>query len=251
MDDEGRIPDRAGTFCINRKLNYRENLKKVKERAKYGWMPVDTYQHPTKPGYFNRYYQVNIPTEYKKTKPDILELFQKYKRPVVVCGGGPSLPDDLFDWKIQQEPCLYISCNHHAFQIIDPDYMVFLDKVYGNKNKNFIKVYESATCPRISVNELDHTDYYTVLRKPWHPGDTGCFGLWVACYITSGPVYLCGMDLRDGDKMHFYDSGALYKTPEYKKMLPARVLKWAVAHKACHKPERIRAISGPLKEIFK
>jgi hypothetical protein len=129
--------------------------------------------------------------------------------------------------------------------------MAFLDPVDSNHSQEFKDVVRAARTPRISVWNLDYTDYYCVNEEPWHQAsDTGRFATWLACYITSGEVLLCGMNLRvEGEPNHFYDN------PEEVNhwggsSLETKLKQWSQSHEKCHRPERIKAVSGRLVDIF-
>lgn len=213
-------------------------------------MPQVIKQHPEKPDHWQIERAVLQYEDVPKEKPELSDLYQHTYHAVAVLGGGPSLPDDMSKLP---DNCLHISCNHHAFRVCHPDYMVFLDSPDHISTKNspkFQDLTRDCPCVRISPN-LDYTDYYTINQFPkiLNPlGDTGMFGAWVACYITSGPVYLCGMDVKRDGQEHFYEDktptswGGTHYTNKLKK--------WAQVFKHCEKPERITAISGPLKELL-
>ena len=184
--------------------------------------------------------------DYKKDKPDLIEVKGYTDRPIAVLGGGPSLPSDLLELP---KDCLYISCNHHAFRLIDPDYMVFLDSPHlKSHSKEFRDLVKNPKCKRISLKEIEHTDYYCINEFPdIRVNDTGMFATWIAAYLTTGNVYLCGIGMRaKDDRTHFYDTGT--GTFWGGSTFTTKLHLWKQIINLCESPNRIRAISGPLKD---
>ena len=133
--------------------------------------------------------------------------------------------------------------------------MAFIDDPDMIKSIAFRSITISCSCPKISVN-LKWTDYYCLNEFPiniLHPlgvSDTGMFGTWLASYITSGPVYLCGMDItRNNGQEHFYqsDSNSGWKDDIH---LESKLIKWQHIINFCENVERIKAISGPLQKVL-
>lgn len=211
-------------------------------------MPIAIKQHPLKDDVFLMEKATDIWTEYPKTKPDLSVLHQSTSKSIAVLGAGMSLPEDI---KHLPKDCIKISCNHHAMMIIDCDYMAFLDPVDSNHSQEFKDVVRAASIPRVSVWNLDYTDYYCVNENPWHEAsDTGRFATWLACYITSGDVILCGMNLRlQGEKNHFYDSDDDIShwggSP-----IEVKLAQWKEVFTRCYRPERVKAMSGILVNTF-
>ena len=120
--------------------------------------------------------------------------------PVAVCGGGPSLPDDL---KRIPENSILIAVNNHALKIADCRYMVVMDK-YSKRNIDFIKDVERfegfniSQIPGQSDIDLTGVDY-------WDGGITATLAVWFACYTGANPVLLCGFDCYQGDRLYFHD----------------------------------------------
>lgn len=213
-------------------------------------MPQVIKQHPTKPDHFQIERSVLQYEDVPKEKPELSELYQSTHHAIAVLGGGPSLPEDMYKLPDNR---LSISCNHHAFRIAHPDYMVFLDDPDHISTKNSTVFQELVRdCPAKRISPvLKYTDYYTVNEFPkvLNPlGDTGMFGAWVACYITSGPVYLCGMGVNRNGQEHFYKDKPPSDWGGYH--YDNKIKKWEQVFKHCEKPERIKAISGPLKDLL-
>lgn len=183
------------------------------------------FQHPDKADYFLRDY-----VEYKKTKPELRDYFQRYSDDIIVMGGGPSLQEDLK--KIyDRKGCIKIACNHHALKFDDCDYLVFLDHIDRDTSKELKEAYYTTKATRIT-KFTDLTDIYCVNEGIPDKGDTGIFGVWLACYLTRGNVHLCGFDLRKGSTL----TDKLFRV-------------WTSQWPIFLRPERINVVSGILQSI--
>lgn len=161
----------------------------------------------------------------------ITDLFQTETDPVVILGGGPTLIEDL-----ALAPCdsITIGVNHHGWKsTCHKDYFCFLDHPDVIKNKEFHRFKKPLKRgKRVSTRpEFSDFDPGGCGFKPM--GDSGIFATWFGCYLTSGPVYLCGFTLR-GEK-----------GPD---VLKAQLLRWKVNYPTMYHPERIVPVSGPLKD---
>lgn len=178
------------------------------------------------------------------SKKPISELKNKYKGlPVAVLGGGPSLPNDI---KKLPANCITVMVNYHAVRLLNPDYMVFMDS--PTNIELFINTYYNFTGPRISQLE-NWSDY--ILDVPfWDGGFSSSLATWLACYMGGDPVLLCGMDCYQGEEKYFYDTGGPLTHPCYSYPLENNLKAWRPALDSCTNPDVIKAVSGPLAEIF-
>lgn len=161
-------------------------------------------------------------------------------RPGAVLGGGPSLKEDL---KIVSAETVLIAVNHHAFKyILSADYTVFLDDVPSL---------------RISREELRVLGGVLVSRQPesdvdlggstwWQGRFSGHLACWLACWLGCDPVILTGMDCYQNPLPPDENPTNL----AYKESLEKHLEGWRQAFEKCPHPERIRAVSGPLVNIF-
>lgn len=206
-------------------------------------------QHKNKDNYFIIEETIVIMREHRKQVPEIDVLYQHTNRPVAVLGGGPSLPEDL---KQVPKDAIMISCNHHAFKFVDPDYLCFLDDPHADYlAQDLIEmINKRSSYKRISFRMIEFTDYYVINQIPKsfeNVRDTGRFATWVACYVTMGNVYLCGMGLRDPKEPEFIHSA----NPDEKEVpVGVRLKRWEEALSVCEKPDRIVFTSGPLKDHY-
>ena len=166
----------------------------------------------------------------------------------LILGGGPSLVPD-----IQRAPpnALKIAVNDHAFHVgIKPDYMVFMDDPHIKPELLRIVNEFSSEQKGLRVTEdLAFTDID--LRGVVRPdARSGIWAAWFAMYLGCAPIILCGMDLYTTGKVYchnkdeFMGHKAIYDEPLEKLLKDWQILKKYNGHK------NIRAMSGPLTEIF-
>jgi hypothetical protein len=162
-------------------------------------------------------------------------------RPGGVLGGGPSLPGDL---ERLPEGCILISVNQHALRLVTADYLVFLDDprrslevqdvlrefqgVQVSRRRGWGNVQLGGECPR------------------WLGQYSGHVAAWLADWLGCDPVLLCGMDLYQGKDEYFYRPGQHRRRPGLEEALKG----WKKLKDVTPHPERMRAVSGPLVEVF-
>lgn len=171
-------------------------------------------------------------------------LKDKYKgRPAAVLGGGPSLPSDLA--KVPPNAVM-IAVNYHAFYHLDgaPDFMVYNDAPETNPLqvkavKDHLTVHVSPEPSSDVIFDVDvWTGFFSSNTAAW-------FALWMGC----DPVILCGMDCYQGPVKHCQPS--TYHSQMFDMELDFYVRPWREdAHNLLPHPERLRAMSGPLVDIF-
>jgi hypothetical protein len=67
--------------------------------------------------------------------------------------------------------------------------------------------------------------------------------------MECNPVILCGMDCYQGEVMYCHPRPDFHH-PVFDAPLEAHLERWRQAFSACPHPERIRAASGPLVDVF-
>ena len=180
------------------------------------------------------------------------ELKDAHKEAVVVVGGSPSAEADVSEVLTRNGGFVVVSANQHAYLLgfIPVDYFVFLgkpDKVtinFDHRKTLLPYAQEPRGATRVSPHEKWSDVEFDV--RPWHRGFTGHLAVWFACWITSGPVYICGMDCYVGEKPYFHDQGN-EMMPRFPKENHLR--EWNRGIKEFRNPERVEVISGPLKEL--
>jgi len=165
-------------------------------------------------------------------------------RPAAVLGGGPSLRKD-----IEQIPrnSILIAVNYHAHEIgLQPHFMVYLDD------------------PRTSSQMMHAVQTYDVIKicpetEPfgdvkmdvpyWRGNNSATTAAWLGLYLGCNPVYLCGMDLYQGEVKYCHDNYDPVKVPTMSTNDLMRP--WLEEFRnLCPHPERLQAISGPLQSLF-
>jgi hypothetical protein len=162
----------------------------------------------------------------------------------VVLGGGPSLRDD---YKKTPQNAVLIGVNLHWLDIEHrwlKFFMVFLDEPKPHSNMMmFIKSRYSGVkvSPIAQWSDIDLTG-----ADWWHGNFSSHLGTWLACWMGCDPVLLCGMDCYQGERSEDADPrDNAYNTP-----LEEHLAGWREAFKRCPNTDRIKAVSGPLVEIF-
>ncbi len=162
-------------------------------------------------------------------------------RPAAVLGGGPSLPGDL--GRLPQG-CLLIACNYHAFQFCAPDYMVYNDD--PKTDPDLEKYVEMARVIRVSADPTSDVQFDVKVWTGFYTSNTATwFALWLGC----NPVILCGMDLYKGPVKYLHPMDRDEEAWHYP--LDFHLRPWVEdCRNSVPHPERLRAMSGPLVQVF-
>lgn len=168
--------------------------------------------------------------------------------PAAVLGGGPSLPEDL---KSLPADAILIAVNYHAFHHLPEDrlpmYMVYNDAPETNplqvqEVRRHRSIHVSPPPERTSDVEFDVPDVWT----GFYSSNTAT---WLAAWLDCDPVILCGMDCYQGPVKHCPPSA--YHSPMFEYPLDFYLRPWVEdCRNAVLHPERIRAASGPLVNVF-
>lgn len=162
-------------------------------------------------------------------------------RPAAVLGGGPSLPGDLVRLP---ENCLLIAVNYHAFFQVQADYMVYNDHPESDPrllewvNKHPATLVSPGPSSDIEFDVPVWTGFYSSNTAAW-------FALWMGC----DPVILCGMDCYQGERVYFHEYE--HDCPVFHMPLDHHLAPWLEdGRKLLPHVERLRAMSGPLTNVF-
>ena len=164
--------------------------------------------------------------------------------PAAILGGGPSLPGDLA--KVPGEALLF-SVNEHALQLIRVDYLVFRDPP------------EKFPALKQTIQNFDGLRLSQLMRwsdidlsgvRWWDAPFSSSLATWLACWMGCNPVLLCGMDLYQGKQKYFYDRSDFRLTASQVAPAGPQLRTWRKGFEQCSHPERIKAVSGPLVNIF-
>jgi hypothetical protein len=166
-------------------------------------------------------------------------------RPAAILGGGPSLPADL---KQLPKGCLLIAVNYHGFYHTRPGaikYMVYND----TPETNPLQVQAVREHRAIHVSPEPTTDVLFDVPDVWTGFFSSNTATWFALWLGCDPVILCGMDCYQGPKKHCEPS--TYYSPMFDMPLDFYTRPWTEdCRNSVPHPERIRAMSGPLVDVF-
>lgn len=172
-------------------------------------------------------------------------LHDLYPRvPAAVLGGGPSLMDDYLHLS---PDCVKIAVNYHAFEVgIRPHFMVYLDDprtrpqmMHAIQTYNVIKI-----CPETEpFGDVEMDVPY------WRGNNSATTAAWLGLYLGCKPVYLCGMNLYQGDVKYCHDNWTPDQVPTMNTSDLMRPWVEECRNSVPH-PERLQAMSGPLQSLF-
>lgn len=163
-----------------------------------------------------------------------------------ILGGGPSLPIDMAKLP---EDCTLIAVNNHAWRLCIPDVMVFMDTPSDVPALvEAIGVARSLNVPVVSPRE-EESDIKLPKGEFWDGGFSSTLATWFALWQEFDAVILCGMDCYQGEQKYFYERSGFYH-PVFDYPVENHLRAWRLAFDHCPHPERIRAMSGPLIEVF-
>lgn len=159
-----------------------------------------------------------------------------------VLGGGPSLVEDI---KHLPAGCLMIAVNYHGLYHCDHiDFMVYNDAPETNPlQEHAVRAHRTVhVSPEPSSDVLFDVEVWT---GHFSSNTAAWFALWLGC----DPVILCGMDCYQGPVKHCPPS--TYHSPVFDNPLDFFTRPWTEEgkHKLPH-VERVKAMSGPLMDVF-
>ena len=164
-------------------------------------------------------------------------------RCAAVLGGGPSLPSDM---ERLPKDCILIAVNDHALHYCQPDYLVHMDNDF-EKCPELGAALESFQGTVVSPFSNSHV---TLPKGEWWDGGfTSTLAVWFALWSGYNPVILCGMDCYQGPVKYCHPRPDFYH-PVFDYPLENHLRAWRPAFKKCPQSERIKAMSGPLVELF-
>lgn len=188
---------------------------------------------------------LSIHEEVVQMKKKLSDMYKSFSEPIAVLGGAPSLQSDFE--KITHE-AITISVNEHGFVVCNPDICVFLNDPAKYKN---LQICLDSDVMRVT-KLLKYTDV-EVNVKHFHGGFSGQFAVWLACYLTTNKVYICGMDLY-GSKNHYYDINRKHERFDVlvrTELQDSLKHDWIRLKRYIDNDEQVFACSGILTSIFK
>ena len=160
-----------------------------------------------------------------------------------ILGGGPSLPEDL---KRLPKDCVLISVNDHALYFCEPEYLVHMDNDFESAPElgRALKTFAGTI-----VSPFENSGVKLPKGEWWDGGFSSTLATWFALWKGFDPVILCGMDCYQGPVKYCHPRPDFYH-PVLDFPLENHIRAWRPALTRCPKPERIKAMSGPLVELF-
>jgi hypothetical protein len=167
-------------------------------------------------------------------------------KPAAILGGGPSLVEDI---KRVPRDAIMIAVNYHGFYHCPPDhppmYMVYNDRP-GTNPLQVLAVQEHKA---IHVSPEPSSDVEFDVPDVWTGFFSSNTAAWFALWMGCDPVILCGMDCYQGPVKHCPPS--TYHSEMFEFPLDFYTRPWREDCKnSVPHPERLKAMSGPLVEIF-
>jgi hypothetical protein len=163
-------------------------------------------------------------------------------KPAAVLGGGPSL---LTDMKLLPAGCLLFAVNYHAFYFCKPKFMVYND----DPETDGMLMHAVKTVGALKCSPDQKTTDVIFDVEVWTGSYSSNTATWLALYMGCNPVILCGMDLYQGVKKYCHEFAKPSFIHDYP--LEHHLRPWVEeARASCPHPERIKAMSGPLVDVF-
>lgn len=171
----------------------------------------------------------------------------------LVMGGGHSLHGD-FD--LVMEACwpVLISVKQHAQiylrsqQSMDADACVYLENPDAAGQEE-LRVALLMSPEVVKVSPFPNWSNVLIDEPWWNGGFSSSLAVWFACAAGFERVLLGGMDCYQGGRKYWYDRPH-YRHPALGSSVEDNLRAWRPALEQCPHSERIRAVSGPLTEIF-
>lgn len=152
------------------------------------------------------------------------------------------MPEDMF---FLPDDAVLISVNHHALRLCEPDYLVYMDD--PQKVPELDEALRTFRGKRVNP-KAERSDVLLPKRELWDGGFSSTLATWFALWLGFETVVLCGMDLYQGERKYFYKRDFYH--PVFDAPLENHLRAWRLAFRHCPHPERIRAMSGPLVDVF-
>lgn len=174
----------------------------------------------------------------------------KQDRPAAVLGGGPSLPEDLKTIQAftkNAKTTVLIAVNYHAHVIgINADFMVYNDDPETDPAGMMARAIEEFEGIKVSLDTATSDVYMDA--DYWEGMYSSNLATWFADWLGCAPIYLCGMDCYQGNRVYCHDY--VHDTPVFHYKLDDHLRIWQ--EEGIHKLriEVIQAVSGPLQRIF-
>lgn len=170
----------------------------------------------------------------------------------LVMGGGPSIAGD-FDLVVDACDPFLISVKQHgliflASNDLRADACSFLE----HPNRSGQEALRTALLMSPGTYWISPFDGWThvLIDEPWwNGGFSSSLAVWFACACGFERVLLAGMDCYQGERKYWYDRPG-YHHAALRSSVEDNLAAWRPALEMCQNSDRIRAVSGPLTDVF-
>lgn len=152
---------------------------------------------------------------------------------IAVLGGGPTLLSDL---RLVPHDAVLIGVNQHCL-LLNLDYVVFQDR-------EIYPVLAEGDAP-LCTHHRDLAHIHTGIIPDF--GLSGGTAVWMADYLGADEILVAGMDSYTGERRYWHSPPG-QRSPQLGQN-PVDV--WVRVRDYLARPGIVRAVSGPLTEIFK
>ena len=172
------------------------------------------------------------------------DVYQDYE--IAILGGGENLPYDIFKVYAENKNIMLLGINYHSIILPQLDFILYLDARDSKSGVDDYCLKHPGTILSMQKQDLREHDIYIGRAKMF--GFSGTLGTWICDYMGFKKIYICGIDLYTGKKEHWH-------RPPTDKMSKWNAAPSLDAHRkvrdALKHPDRIKAVSGPLMEVYK
>lgn len=170
----------------------------------------------------------------------------------LVLGGGPSIDGD-FDLVMNGCDPWIVSVKQHgliylAQQGMASDACCFLERP-GSAGQDGLRVALLMSPGLYLISPFDGWSHVRIDEPWWNGGFSSSLAVWFACAAGFERVLVGGMDCYQGVRKYWYDRPG-YCHPSIHSSIDDNLSAWRPALERCPHSERIRAVSGPLVEVF-
>jgi len=187
---------------------------------------------------------------YKRNKPELKELFQTVDKPIAVIGSGPSVMEDF---KKVPKGALCFAVNFHFLEkgLFNFKWLAFLDDPHrGVNSENKVKYYSRFRGVKFS-NKMAWTDVYCVDEEPLIVGDSGIFAIWIALYLTTDKVYVCGMNNRNPNEPMYSELSHVSGTwPAFDAPIKIKYGRWSMLYESAEAPQRMVIFNNEIRSFL-
>lgn len=179
-------------------------------------------------------------------------FFRRKSDTALVVGGGPSIESD-FDLVYDNCDPVVISVKQHALiwlaaNGIYADACVFLEDP-AKPAQEPLRVALMMAAGVYMVSPFNGWTHVALDEPWWNGGFSSSLAVWFACACGFERVLLAGMDCYQGASKYWYERPGYHHAALYSS-LDDILEAWRPALERCPNSDRIKAVSGPLTDVF-